>query len=48
MKGAEWKRKMREMIPSYGEALDENVPLLHEVRRRTLGTLKLNHEPHEA
>jgi len=48
MKGAEWKRKMREMIPSYGEALDENVPLLHEVRRRTLCTLKLNHEPHEA
>ncbi len=41
MKSAEWKRKMKEMIPSYGESLDENVALLHEVRRRTLATLKL-------
>jgi malate dehydrogenase (quinone) len=41
MKSAEWKRKMKEMIPSYGESLDENVKLLHEVRSRTLRTLKL-------
>ena len=41
MKSAEWKRKMKMMIPSYGESLDENVALLHEVRRRTLTTLKL-------
>jgi malate dehydrogenase (quinone) len=42
MKSADWKRKMKEMIPSYGESLDENVPLLHEVRRRTLNTLRLD------
>ncbi|HLP98414.1 MAG TPA: malate dehydrogenase (quinone) [Sideroxyarcus sp.] len=41
MKSAEWKRKMKEMVPSYGESLDENVALLHEVRRRTLATLGL-------
>jgi malate dehydrogenase (quinone) len=41
MKSAEWKQKMKEMIPSYGESLDENVALLHEVRQRTLDTLKL-------
>jgi malate dehydrogenase (quinone) len=36
-----WQRKIREMVPSYGENLDENVALLHEVRRRTLATLHL-------
>jgi malate dehydrogenase (quinone) len=41
MKSADWKHKMKEMIPSYGEALDEDVALLHEVRRRTLSTLRL-------
>ena len=41
MKSADWKQKMKEMIPSYGESLDENVKLLHEVRRRTLSTLRL-------
>ncbi len=40
---AEWKRKMKEMIPSYGESLDDNVALLHEVRNRTLRTLGLEH-----
>jgi len=45
MKGAEWKRKMKEMIPSYGEALDDNVALLHAVRNQTLGTLGLEHRP---
>jgi malate dehydrogenase (quinone) len=44
-KAAAWKHKLKEMIPSYGESLDENVELLHEVRKRTLDTLKLNHEP---
>jgi malate dehydrogenase (quinone) len=43
MKSVEWKRKLKEMIPSYGESLDENVALLHEVRKRTLDTLRLNH-----
>ncbi len=42
MKSAEWKRKLKEMIPSHGESLDENVALLHEVRRRTLATLRLD------
>ena len=32
------------MVPSYGESLDENVALLHEVRRRTLATLHLERE----
>ena len=41
MKSAEWKRKMKEMIPSYGESLDEKASLLHEVRERTLATLRL-------
>jgi malate dehydrogenase (quinone) len=42
MKSAAWQRKLREMIPSYGESLDENVALLREVRRRTLATLRLD------
>lgn len=42
MKTADWKHKIAEMIPSYGESLDENVALLHEVRQRTLATLRLN------
>lgn len=42
MKTVEWKRKLQEMIPSYGESLDENAALLHEVRRRTLATLHLD------
>lgn len=41
MKSADWKHKMKEMIPSYGKSLDEDVALLHEVRRRTLSTLRL-------
>ncbi|MEQ1914976.1 MAG: malate:quinone oxidoreductase, partial [Sideroxydans sp.] len=42
---AEWEQKLKQMIPSYGESLDENVALLHQVRQRTLNTLRLNHEP---
>lgn len=42
MHSAEWKQKMKEMVPSYGESLDENVRLLHQVRKRTLATLKLD------
>lgn len=41
MASGEWQAKLKEMIPSYGESLDENVPLLHEVRERTLRVLKL-------
>ena len=33
---------MKEMIPSYGESLDENVELLHNVRNRTRTTLGLD------
>jgi malate dehydrogenase (quinone) len=42
MKTAGWKHKMQEMVPSYGESLDENVPLLHEVRNKTFATLHLD------
>jgi malate dehydrogenase (quinone) len=42
VKSAEWKRKLKEMVPSYGESLDENVELLHDVRRRTRTTLGLD------
>ncbi|BCK86581.1 malate:quinone oxidoreductase [Sideroxyarcus emersonii] len=42
MKEAEWKHRLKEMVPSYGESLDENVALLHEVRKRTLATLRLD------
>lgn len=38
---SEWQSKMKQMIPSYGESLDEDVALLHEVRSRTLKTLSL-------
>ena len=41
-KSAEWLHKMKEMIPSYGESLDENVALLHTVRHRTRTILGLD------
>jgi malate dehydrogenase (quinone) len=41
-KSAEWKHKLKEMIPSYGESLDENLELLHTERRRTRAILGLN------
>ena len=41
-KTAEWKQKLKEMIPSYGESLDENVELLHTVRHRTRTILGLD------
>lgn len=47
MRSPTWRHKMKEMIPSYGESLDENVPLLHEVRRHTLRTLKLDRAPNK-
>jgi len=36
-----WQAKLKEMIPSYGVALDEDADLLHQIRSRTLQTLKL-------
>jgi len=41
MQTPEWQRKMKEMIPSYGESLDRNRPLLQEIRKRTVATLHL-------
>lgn len=43
IKSADWKHKMKEMVPSYGESLDENVALLSEVRHRTRTILGLDH-----
>lgn len=43
VKSADWQRKLKQMIPSYGESLDENEALLHAVRERTLATLGLEH-----
>ncbi len=43
VRSADWQRKLKTMIPSYGVSLDENVPLLHAVRERTLATLGLEH-----
>jgi malate dehydrogenase (quinone) len=41
MKSADWKCKMKEMVPSYGVVLDEDVALLRELRHQTLRTLRL-------
>jgi malate dehydrogenase (quinone) len=43
VKSADWQRKLKQMVPSYGESLDENEALLHAVRERTLATLGLEH-----
>jgi malate dehydrogenase (quinone) len=44
MKTAGWKSKMKEMVPSYGESLDENAALLRELRGRTLKALRLDND----
>ena len=41
VKSADWQRKLKLMIPSYGESLDENDVLLHAVREKTLAILGL-------
>ena len=48
VKSDDWQRKLKEMIPSYGESLDENEVLLHAVRERTLATLGLEHRAGKA
>jgi malate dehydrogenase (quinone) len=48
IKSDDWQRKIKEMIPSYGESLDENEELLHAVRERTLATLGLEHREGKA
>ncbi len=41
MKTPEWQAKFKEMIPSYGQKLNENPELLKEVRENTATVLKL-------
>lgn len=41
VESVDWQRKLKEIIPSYGESLDENEALLHFVRKRTSATLGL-------
>ncbi|TCK09566.1 malate dehydrogenase (quinone) [Marinobacterium mangrovicola] len=38
---SDWKARIKSMIPSYGESLNDNPELLRSVRERTLGTLEL-------
>ena len=37
----EWQAKLKQLVPSYGESLIENVCLLKQLRQRTLTALKL-------
>jgi malate dehydrogenase (quinone) len=48
VKSHDWQQKLKLMIPSYGESLDDNVTLLHEVRERTLAILGLEHRAGKA
>jgi len=41
MQDASWQRRMKDLIPSYGESLIENADLLRSVRAHTLSTLAL-------
>jgi malate dehydrogenase (quinone) len=41
MKSAEWKAKLTEMIPSYGQSLAKNPELVRKVRAETAAALKL-------
>jgi len=41
MKSAEWKDKLRSMIPSYGQQLNENPALAKDVREQTTKSLHL-------
>jgi len=38
---SEWKARLKEIIPSYGEDLKTNADLLNSIREHTLTTLKL-------
>ncbi len=42
LKTPDWQKKLKELVPSYGESLIENAALLAQVRQRNLATLKLN------
>lgn len=39
---AEWQEKLKKMIPSYGQALNNNPALSDEIRKNTAAVLKLN------
>ncbi|MDI1303354.1 MAG: malate:quinone oxidoreductase, partial [bacterium] len=39
---SEWQEKLKKMIPSYGQALNDNPTLLTEIRKDTAEILKLN------
>lgn len=41
MKSAEWKAKLKQMIPSYGKKLNENPQLAQEIRDQTTEVLHL-------
>ncbi|MFV8340221.1 malate:quinone oxidoreductase [Flavobacterium sp. LB3P21] len=38
----EWQEKLKDMIPSYGQTLNDNPDLLTEIRKDTASVLKLN------
>ncbi len=40
----EWQQKLRKMIPSYGQKLNENAELLEQLRNQTTQVLKLQAE----
>ncbi len=42
MKEADWKAKILELIPSYGQSLTDDAALLEQVRSRTLSVLELD------
>ena len=42
IKTLDWQKKMKELVPSYGESLIENVDLLRIIRQHTKQTLGLN------
>ncbi|MBC7755568.1 MAG: malate dehydrogenase (quinone) [Bdellovibrio sp.] len=41
LNSADWQQKMKQLVPSYGESLIENIDLLKPIRQRTLSTLNL-------
>jgi malate dehydrogenase (quinone) len=41
MQDAEWQRRMKALVPSYGQSLVDDADLLRRVRARTLDILKL-------
>lgn len=41
MQSADWQNKLKTMIPSYGQSLIDNAPLLTDIRRQTGDALQL-------